>query len=171
MHKWLANAGLVKARIHNNPQKAQPKKKAQERAAAAAKAAEACVRTCRAFFWPPSSGAVGLKGEVRAKLFTATPDALPRYKSLHTAAGRKLVITAFRPAKEGEAVIVFEGVRDREGAEALKGAELYVDRAMLPATGEDEFYHADLIGLEARAEAGGQGPPLGTGSAPATCHN
>ena len=35
-------------------------------------------------------GAVGLKGEVRAKLFTATPDALPRYRTLHTAAGRKL---------------------------------------------------------------------------------
>ena len=40
VHKWLANAGLVKARQHNNPEKAQPKKKAQERAAAA-KAAEA----------------------------------------------------------------------------------------------------------------------------------
>ena len=45
VHKFLANAGLVKARIHNNPQKAQPKKRAQERAAATAaataKAAEA----------------------------------------------------------------------------------------------------------------------------------
>jgi small subunit ribosomal protein S16 len=41
VHKMLANAGVVKARIHNNPQKSQPKKKAQERAAAAAKAAEA----------------------------------------------------------------------------------------------------------------------------------
>ena len=40
VHKWLANAGLVKARVHNNPKKAQPKKKAQERAAAATKAAE-----------------------------------------------------------------------------------------------------------------------------------
>ena len=40
VHKFLANAGLVKPRLHNNPQKAQPKKKAQERAAAAAKAAE-----------------------------------------------------------------------------------------------------------------------------------
>ena len=39
VHKFLANAGLVKARVHNNPQKAQPKKKAQERAAAAAAAA------------------------------------------------------------------------------------------------------------------------------------
>ncbi len=41
VHKFLANAGLVKARVHYNPQKAQPKKKAQERAAANAKAAEA----------------------------------------------------------------------------------------------------------------------------------
>ena len=40
VHKMLAKAGVVKARVHNNPQKAQPKKKAQERAAAAAKAAE-----------------------------------------------------------------------------------------------------------------------------------
>ena len=40
VHKFLANAGVVKARLHNNPQKAVPKKKAQERAAAAAKASE-----------------------------------------------------------------------------------------------------------------------------------
>jgi small subunit ribosomal protein S16 len=40
VNKWLAKAGLTKARVHNNPEKAQPKKKAQERTAAAAKAAE-----------------------------------------------------------------------------------------------------------------------------------
>src|ERR1700750_1223218 len=40
VHKVLANAGVVKARVHNTPNKAKPKKKAQERAAAAAKAAE-----------------------------------------------------------------------------------------------------------------------------------
>ena len=49
-------------------------------------------------------GAQGLKGEVKAKLFTASPDALPRYGVLHTRDGRKFVITAFRPGKEGEAV-------------------------------------------------------------------
>lgn len=95
-------------------------------------------------------GAQGLKGEVKTRLFTATPDALPRYGVLHTRSGRKLKITAFRPTKEGEAVIAFEGVRDRDQAEALKGVELFVDRASLPDTGEDEFYHADLIGLEVR---------------------
>ena len=96
------------------------------------------------------TGAQGLKGEVKARLFTATPDALPRYGVLHTKAGRKLKIIAFRPGKDGEAVISFEGVRDRNDAEALKGTELFIDRASLPDTGEDEFYHADLIGLEVR---------------------
>ena len=99
-------------------------------------------------------GAQGLKGEVKVKLFTATPDALPRYGVLHTGDGRKFTITAFRPAKEGEAVIAFEGVRDRSAAEALRGTELFVERAALPETGEDEFYHADLIGLEVRDSEG-----------------
>ncbi len=99
-------------------------------------------------------GAQGLKGEVKAKLFTATPDALPRYGELHTRSGRKLKITAFRPGKPGEAVIAFEGVTDRNAAEALKGAELLVDRAALPDAGEEEFYHADLIGLEVQDSEG-----------------
>ena len=99
-------------------------------------------------------GAQGLKGEVKAKLFTASPDALPRYGVLHTKTGRKLKITAFRPAKEGEAVIAFEGVGDRNQAEALKGAELFVERGALPEPAEGEFYHADLIGLEVRDSEG-----------------
>jgi 16S rRNA processing protein RimM len=99
-------------------------------------------------------GAQGLKGEVKAKLFTAAPDALPRYGVLHTGDGRKLKITAFRPAKEGEAVIAFEGIGDRNQAEALKGTQLFVARDALPKPAEDEFYHADLIGLEVRDPEG-----------------
>jgi len=99
-------------------------------------------------------GAQGLKGEVKAKVFTAAPDALARYGVLQTASGQVLKVTAFRPTKAGEAVIGFEGMRDRNAAEALKGTELYVERAMLPEAGEDEFYHADLIGLEARDSEG-----------------
>jgi 16S rRNA processing protein RimM len=99
-------------------------------------------------------GAQGLKGEVKAKIFTAAPDALPRYGKLHASDGRIFTITAFRPTKPGEAVIAFAEVRDRGAAEALKGAELFVDREALPAPDEDEFYHADLIGLEARDAEG-----------------
>ncbi len=99
-------------------------------------------------------GAQGLKGEVKVKLFTATPDALPRYGLLHTKAGAKLKITAYRPSKEGEAVIAFAGIADRNAAEALRGTELFVTREALPQTDEDEFYHADLIGLEAHDAEG-----------------
>jgi 16S rRNA processing protein RimM len=99
-------------------------------------------------------GAQGLKGEVKAKIFTATPDALTRYGALHDAKGRRFEITAFRPSKEGEAVIAFQGIATREAAEGLKGTELFIDRVALPATDEDEFYHADLIGLEAQDSEG-----------------
>lgn len=94
-------------------------------------------------------GAQGLKGEVKAKIFTATPDALPRYGALHDAKGRTYEITAFRPGKPGEAVIAFKGVTDRNAAEGLKGTELFLARDKLPKTDSEEFYHADLLGLEA----------------------
>ena len=99
-------------------------------------------------------GAQGLKGEVKAKIFTATPDALPRYGKLHARDGRTFTITAFRPSKQGEAVIAFAEVKDRNTAEALKGTELFVSRDALPEPDEDEFYHADLVGLEARDSEG-----------------
>ena len=99
-------------------------------------------------------GAQGLKGEVKVKVFTASPDALPRYGKLHAKDGRIFTITAFRPSKTGEAVISFSEVRDRDAAEALKGTELFVSRGDLPDPGEDEFYHADLVGLEARDTEG-----------------
>ncbi len=51
------------------------------------------------------------------------------------------------------------GIDDRDSAAALAGTELYIERGDLPEAGEDEFYHADLIGLRAEAEDGGE---LGT---------
>ncbi len=99
-------------------------------------------------------GAQGLKGEVKAKIFTAAPDALPRYGKLHARDGRTFTITVFRPSKQGEAVIAFAEVKDRNTAEALKGTELFVSRDALPEPDEDEFYHADLVGLEARDSEG-----------------
>jgi 16S rRNA processing protein RimM len=92
-------------------------------------------------------GAHGIKGEVRVKTFTADPDALGAYGPLTTDDGRRLQVGALRVGKPGEAVVRFEGVADRNGAEALKGRQLFVPREALPAPEEGEFYHADLIGL------------------------
>jgi len=94
-------------------------------------------------------GAQGLKGEVKVKTFTEDPKALRAYGVLQDARGKTYEITAFRVTKPGEAVIAFKGITERNAAEALRGTELFVTRDVLPVTGEDEFYHADLIGLEA----------------------
>ena len=94
-------------------------------------------------------GAHGLKGEVKVKIFTAAPEALRAYGPLQDAAGKSFAITALRSAKPGEAVVSFSGITSREGAEALKGTELFIAREKLPDADEEEFYHADLIGLEA----------------------
>jgi 16S rRNA processing protein RimM len=103
-------------------------------------------------------GASGLKGAVRAKIFTASPEALTAYGALKDKNGRAFSITAFRPGKKDEAVISFSGITSREAAEALKGTELFIARDALPEAGENEFYHADLVGLEAQD---GEGRILG----------
>jgi 16S rRNA processing protein RimM len=99
-------------------------------------------------------GAQGLQGAVKAKIFTAAPEALTRYGALHDKDGKRFTITAFRAGKPGEAVMSFQGIESREAAEALKGKELFIARDALPAPGDEEFYHADLIGLEARDSEG-----------------
>jgi 16S rRNA processing protein RimM len=55
-------------------------------------------------------------------------------------------------------VVKFRGVDDRNAAEALNGTELFVDRTALPPPASDEYYHADLIGLNAVTDTGA---PLG----------
>jgi 16S rRNA processing protein RimM len=99
-------------------------------------------------------GAQGLKGEVRVKAFTEDPTSLAAYGGLHAKDGRRFTVTAARGTKPGEAVLTLAEVHDRTAAEALRGTELYVARAALPAAGEDEFYHADLVGLRAEDETG-----------------
>ena len=90
----------------------------------------------------------GLKGEVRTKLFTEVGK-LRAYGALSTGAGRILNVEGARETKPGEAIVSFAGIADRDAAETLKGAELYVDRDALPALDKSEFYHADLVGLSA----------------------
>jgi len=92
----------------------------------------------------------GIKGELRVKTFTGEPLALADYGPLYARDGRAFQIIDIRPANT-VVVVRFKGVSDRNAAEALAGTELFVDRSMLPDDGEeDEFYHADLVGLEVR---------------------
>ncbi|HEX3432034.1 MAG TPA: ribosome maturation factor RimM [Rhizomicrobium sp.] len=100
------------------------------------------------------TAAQGLKGEVRVKTFTESPEKLAQYGVLHTAEGRNLEIAALRADKSDGAVVRFTGIEDRAAAERLVNAKLLVDRSALPATAPEEFYHADLIGLRAQDSEG-----------------
>jgi 16S rRNA processing protein RimM len=106
----------------------------------------------------------GIRGEVRITSFTEEPLAIARYGTLSTdRPGLVVDIAAARLAGPGVVVARIRGVSDRNAAEALNGVELYADRAALPeAADEDEFYSADLVGLEARLT---DGTVIGTVSA------
>lgn len=93
------------------------------------------------------AGAFGVRGEVRIKSFCAEPAAIGGYGPLTTEDGRAFTLRITRPVKEGFAVRL-SGIDTREQAEALRGTRLYAARERLPALPDDEFYHADLIGLE-----------------------
>jgi 16S rRNA processing protein RimM len=89
----------------------------------------------------------GVRGEVKLWTFTQDPLAVKAYGPLRTKDGaRQFEVTHARQAKD-HLVATFKGVTSRDEAERLNGLELYVAREKLPATDEDEFYHADLIGL------------------------
>jgi 16S rRNA processing protein RimM len=91
----------------------------------------------------------GVRGAVKLWTFTEVPLAVMDYGPLATKDGtRKFEIATAREAK-GHLVATLKGVATREDAERLNGVELYIARAKLPATDEDEYYHADLIGLAA----------------------
>ena len=100
----------------------------------------------------------GVRGAVKLWTFTEDPMAVKRYGRLATKDGaRHFEVESAREAK-GHLVATLKGVTTREDAERLNGVELYIAREELPDTDENEYYHADLIGLAAVTPAG---QPLG----------
>jgi 16S rRNA processing protein RimM len=88
----------------------------------------------------------GVRGDVKLWSFTTDPMAVTRYGELHAEDGRTFEIEAARPAKDF-LVARLKGVADRTQAERLCNTDLFVPRDRLPEPAEEEFYHADLIGL------------------------
>ena len=100
------------------------------------------------------AGAFGVQGEVRLKSFCAQPEAIAAYAPLWTEDGkRSFTLKMTRGAGNGLTVRL-SGVTTKEEADALKGVSLFVARAKLPSLPDDEYYHNDLIGLEARDTGG-----------------
>ena len=92
--------------------------------------------------------AQGLKGEVRLRSFTEEPAAIAAYGPLEDETGARDRDRGLRVTPKA-LIVRIKGVTTREGAEALTGTKLYVPRSRLPEREEEEWYHADLIGLAA----------------------
>jgi len=109
----------------------------------------------------------GIRGEVRLQSFTQNPVDIATYGPLETdKPGVSITISTLRPQKDPQKEMMvarLAGIGDRTAAEKLNGIALYIERERLPMPDtEDDFYHTDLIGLEARLP---DGTVLGTVSA------
>lgn len=102
------------------------------------------------------TGAHGVSGEVRLKLLGEGIESLRQHASFNNG---RLTLSTIRSDNKGGAIARFSEVSGREDAEKLRGTVLTIAREDLPALAEDEYYHADLIGLAVETDAG---DPLGT---------
>jgi 16S rRNA processing protein RimM len=91
------------------------------------------------------SGAQGVNGEVRLKLFSDSAVSLARHKRLSVGGAERELLSVRDGGKV--AIARFSGVADRSAAEALRGQLVEIERDALPSLEAGEYYHADLIGL------------------------
>ena len=100
----------------------------------------------------------GLHGALKLRCFTERPEDITAYGPLYDRRERPVELKIVGRTRGG-VLAALDGIADRNAAEALRGAELFVPRRALPEPGPDEFYHGDLEGLRVeRAD----GTPLGT---------
>ena len=97
------------------------------------------------------TGAHGVSGEVRLKLFGEGVEALSRIKSFNEG---KFTLKKIRSDNKGGAVARLAEVQTRNEAEKLRGTVLTAPRDALPTLDEGEYYHTDLIGLAVVTDAG-----------------
>lgn len=95
------------------------------------------------------TGAHGVRGALRIKSFTAEPADVASYGPLEDDSGARQFNLRLIGSAKGVVIGKLAGIEDRDRAEALRGLRLYLRREALPPPEEDEYYHADLIGLEA----------------------
>ena len=105
-------------------------------------------------------GAWGVKGWIKVQPFSQDPQALFSSKRWFVrppepATGPRglsswpTLLKVVVAREHGDGVVAqVQDVDDRNGAEALKGARIFVARSSFPTPDEGEFYWVDLIGLQ-----------------------
>lgn len=96
------------------------------------------------------TAAHGVRGWVKVKSFTDPPDNLLTYAPwlLRARGGALSAVDVVATQRQGANYLAkFDGCDDRNGAEALKGTEIFVSAAQLAPLEAGEYYWRDLIGL------------------------
>ncbi|MGB9340413.1 MAG: ribosome maturation factor RimM, partial [Polyangiales bacterium] len=95
----------------------------------------------------------GVKGEVRVHVFNSDSTLLEGLAEVFLIGqdDEEPALVELLSARRGPTALLMrlEGVSSREDVEALRGYMLCIPRAALPELEDGEYYHADLIGLEA----------------------
>lgn len=100
------------------------------------------------------TGVHGIRGDLLVRSYTQPIEAVASYGPLSDEHGTKtLSLSVVRVTDKG-IVARIEGIKDRTTAEDFRGTKLFIDRTQLPEADASEFYHADLIGLDALAPDG-----------------
>jgi len=93
-------------------------------------------------------GVHGIKGELKLKSFTETPESIFSFKEIFIeTSDDPIKLNLVRKSKQ-IFVCKIENVRTRSDAENFKGLKLFVLRESLPNLTDEEFYHSDLLGFE-----------------------
>lgn len=102
------------------------------------------------------SDAWGIKGWFRVLPYSADPEALfsskrwfliPAERGAKTFTGVAKLAIAQAKMHSGMIVASAREVDDRDAAERLRGARIFISRSSFPTVREDEYYWVDLIGL------------------------
>ncbi|MCY4462357.1 MAG: ribosome maturation factor RimM [Albidovulum sp.] len=103
-------------------------------------------------------GAVGIRGQVSIRSYCESPESISNYGLLSTECGSSISLECVRTTSKRHLVANVSGVSSRQQAEGLRGALLFAEKENLPDLDEDEYYIADLQGLQALDE---RGSPIG----------
>lgn len=95
-----------------------------------------------------------MRGQVKLRSLLADPDAIFDYPALFDPSGKREFKLTHRGGNPPVFIADVAGISDRNAAELLKNTALYVDAAELPEKADNEWYHAELVGLEARTPDG-----------------
>ena len=98
----------------------------------------------------------GIRGEVKLRAMTEDMSRYARLESVFLKKNGQMEEKKVLKGRsyDGFAFLQLEGVNDRDAAEALRGAEVYVDRRHAIKLGADENFVCELIGLRAVDETG-----------------